>query len=133
MPRRFSLGTIVLLMVSAVYAEHFGEEFAWMNGLKGKLNQSCCGVMDCTEITVALLSERGMESTVMIGETVLTLPTPWVHPSKGHTGVWCFVPQQPTTSNEPMWYQDAQGRQRVIPPKIPTQENTRCAFYSSSN
>jgi hypothetical protein len=112
--------------------EHLGADFAWMAGIKGRGNEACCAVLDCVEATVALLEHNEMESTVMIGETVLTLPSSWVHPSRGPTGMWCFVPQ-PTTGGKPGAYLDIQGRTRAIPPQTPTRENTRCAFFVSIN
>ena len=70
--------------------------------------------------------------TVMVGETVLALPSAWVHPSQGLTGLWCFIP--PTTTGEQPWaYVDSQGRTRAIPPPTPTRDNTRCAFFVSTN
>jgi hypothetical protein len=78
------------------------------------------------------LGQDGMESTVMIGETVLTLPSLWVHPSSGPTGMWCFIPQT-TTGGKPGAYVDRQGRTRAIPPETPTRANTRCAFFVSIN
>src|SRR5215510_8190786 len=92
--------------------EHLGADFAWMAGMKGRGNEACCEVLDCVEATVALLEHDGTESTVMIGETVLTLPSAWVHPSQGPTGMWCFIPQ-PTTGGQPGAYvdtRDARGR-----------------------
>lgn len=130
MVSRYVVGVLLLLTASSAWAEHLGDEFAWMKGSRGRQNQSCCGVMDCTEGTVALLSQDGIETTVMIGETVVTLPTWWVYPSKGHTGVWCFVPEQ-TKDGKVAIYIDANGNERVVPPKIPSKENTRCAFYLS--
>lgn len=112
--------------------EHLGAEFAWMEGVKGRGNQSCCGLLDCVEATIALLEQEGPESTVMIGETVLTLPSLWVHPSRGTTGVWCFIPQT-ATGGKPAAYVDGQGRTRAVPPETPTRENTRCAFFISLN
>jgi len=113
-------------------AEHLGADFAWMAGVKGRGNEACCEVLDCAEATVALLEQDGADSTVMIGETVLTLPSAWVHPSRGATGLWCFIPQ-PTTGGQPGAYVDSQGRTRAIPPPTPTRENTRCAFFLSIN
>ena len=112
--------------------EHLGADFAWMAGMKGRGNEACCAVLDCVEATVALLEQNAMESTVMIGETVLTLPSAWVHPSQGPTGLWCFIPP-PTTGGQPGAYVDIQGRTRAIPPPTPTRANTRCAFFVSSN
>ena len=134
-------GWLVTLFLSALLlplwchpgrAEHLGAEFAWMAGSKGRGNQSCCGVLDCVETTVALLEHNEVESTVMIGETVLTLPSAWVHPSQGPTGMWCFIPPA-TTGGQPGAYVDSQGRTRAIPPPTPTRENTRCAFFLSIN
>ena len=68
--------------------EHLGADYAWMAGVKGRGNEACCAVLDCVEATVALVDQNAMESTVMIGETVLTLPSAWVHPSRGPTGMW---------------------------------------------
>jgi len=112
--------------------EHLGTDFAWMAGVKGRSNAACCGELDCVEATVALLDHDAMESTVMIGETVLTLPSAWVHPSQGPTGMWCFIPPA-TTGGQPGAYVDSQGRTRAIPPQMPTRENTRCAFFLSIN
>jgi hypothetical protein len=112
--------------------EHLGTDFAWMAGVKGRGNEACCEVLDCVEATVALLDHDGTESTVMIGETVLTVPSAWVHPSHGPTGMWCFIPQ-PTTGGKPGAYVDSQGRTRALPPQTPTRENTRCAFFLSIN
>jgi hypothetical protein len=112
--------------------EHLGADFAWMAGVKGRGNEACCGALDCVEATVALLDYDAMESTVMIGETVLTLPSAWVHPSQGPTGMWCFIPPA-TTGGQPGAYVDSQGRTRAIPPPTPTRENTRCAFFLSIN
>ena len=114
------------------HTEHLGAAFAWLAGMKGRGNEACCEVLDCVETTVALLEHDGMESTVMIGETVLTLPSPWVHPSHGATGMWCFIPQ-PTTGGKAGAYVDIQGRTRAFPPQTPTRENTRCAFFLSIN
>ena len=69
-------------------------------------------------------------STVMIGETVLTLPSPWVHLSQGPTGMWCFIPQS-TTGGKPGAYIDIQGHTRAVPPETPTRENTRRAFFGT--
>ena len=80
----------------------------------------------------SLLENHETESTVMIGETVLTLPSAWVHPSEGLTGMWCFIPQ-PTTGGHPGAYVDSQGHTRAIPPPTPTRENARCAFFLSIN
>ena len=112
--------------------EHLGTDFTWMAGVKGRGNEACCAVLDCVETTVALLDNNAMESTVMIGETVLTLPSAWVHPAQGPTGMWCFIPQ-PTTGGKPGAYVDGQGRTRAIPPQTPTRDNTRCAFFVSIN
>jgi len=103
-----------------------------MAGVKGQGNEACCAVLDCVEATVALLEHNDMESTVMIGETVLTLPSSWVHPSQGPTGMWCFIPPA-TTGGQPGAYVDSQGRPRAVPPQTPTRENTRCAFFLSIN
>jgi hypothetical protein len=127
------LGAMLLtLWCQTGHTEHLGTAFDWMAGVKGRGNQSCCGVLDCVEITVALLEQDDMESTVMIGETVLTLPSLWVHPSRGSTGMWCFIPQA-ATGGKPGAYVDTQGRLRAIPPETPTRENTRCAFFVSIN
>ena len=127
------LGAVLLtLWCQTGRTEHLGADFAWLAGWKGRGSQACCGVLDCVETTVALLEHDGMDSTVMIGETVLTLPSLWVHPSSGPTGVWCFVPQA-TTGDRPGAYVDSQGHTRAIPPEIPTRENTRCAFFLSIN
>ncbi len=127
-PIRFAeIVGVCLLSVSTVSGEHLGDQFSWMSGTKGKLNQSCCGVADCVETTVALLSQEEIQSTVMIGDTMLALPTQWIHPSRGHSGVWCFVPDDSSR------YTDMQGRPRALPPKIPTLQNTRCAFYLTLN
>src|SRR5262249_40725630 len=92
-----SLGALLLTVwCQPGRTEHLGADFAWMAGLKGRDNGSCCAVLDCVETTVALLEHDEMESTVMIGETVLTLPSTWVHPSQGPTGMWCFIPQSMT-------------------------------------
>jgi len=112
--------------------EHLGADFAWMAGVKGRGNEACCEALDCVEATVALLDYDAMESTVMIGETVLMLPSAWVHPSQGPTGMWCFIPPA-TTGGQPGAYVDSQGRTRAIPPQTPTRENTRCAFFLSIN
>jgi hypothetical protein len=127
------LNAVVLtLWCQAGHTEHLGAEFSWMEGATGRGNQSCCGLLDCVEATVALLEQDNMESTVMIGGTVLTLPSLWVHPSRGSTGVWCFIPQT-TTDGKPAAYVDMQGRTRAVPPGTPTRENTRCAFFVSLN
>jgi hypothetical protein len=112
--------------------EHLGTDFAWMAGMKGRGNAACCAVLDCVETTVALLEQNATESTVMVGETVLALPSAWVHSSHGPTGLWCFIP--PTTTGEQPWaYVDSQGRTRASPPPPPTRDNTRCAFFVSTN
>jgi len=103
-----------------------------MAGVKGRGNEACCALLDCAEATVALLENNETESTVMIGETVLTLPSAWVHPAQGPTGMWCFIPQ-PTAGGKPGAYVDGQGRTRAIPPQTPTRDNTRCAFFVSIN
>jgi hypothetical protein len=127
------LGALLLtLWCQPGRTEHLGADFAWMAGVKGRGNEACCEVLDCVEATVALLEHDGTESTVMIGETVLTLPSSWVHPSRGPTGMWCFIPP-PTTGGKPGAYVDIQGRTRAIPPQTPTRENTRCAFFVSIN
>ena len=127
------LGALLLtLWCQPGRTEHLGTDFAWMAGVKGRDNQACCAVLDCVEATVALLEHDAMESTVMIGETVLTLPSTWVHPSRGPTGMWCCIPP-PTTGGQPGAYVDIQGRTRAIPPQTPTRENTRCAFFVSIN
>lgn len=127
------LGILLLILwCQTGHTEHLGTEFSWMAGSKGRGNQSCCGVLDCVETTVALLEQDGVESTIMIGETVLTLPSLWVHPSKGPTGIWCFIPQS-VAAGKPAAYIDARGRTRAIPPQTPTRENTRCAFFVSIN
>ena len=123
---------LVILWCPPGRTEHLGTDFTWMAGVKGRGNEACCAVLDCVEATVALLDHNEMESTVMIGETVLTLPSAWVHPSRGATGMWCFIPQ-PTTGRQPGAYVDSQGRTRAIPPPTPTRENTRCAFFLSIN
>ena len=105
-----------------VHAEHL-DEYEWLKGAKGRDNQSCCGVLDCVEATVALLDDTPPEYIVMVGDVELTLPAAWVHPSRGHTGVWCFVPQT-AEQGRPAAYVDAQGRPRAIPPKMPTRDNT---------
>jgi hypothetical protein len=88
------LGALLLtLWCPPGHTEHLGADFAWMAGMKGRGNEACCAVLDCVEATVALLEHNEMESTVMIGETVLTLPSAWVHPAHGPTGMWCFIPQ----------------------------------------
>ena len=112
--------------------EHLSADFAWMAGVTGRGNAACCAVLDCVESTVALLEKNETESTVMIGKTVLTLPSAWVHPAQGLTGMWCFIPS-PTTGGQPGAYVDSQGRTRAIPPQTPTRENTRCAFFLSIN
>jgi hypothetical protein len=126
-----TVAVFFLLNVSIIYAEHL-EEFSWMNGIKGRGNQSCCGVQDCVEATVVVLEEDVSETVVMIGETVLALPTSWVHESKGHTGIWCFVPQS-ASDGSARAYVDALGRIRAFPPEIPTRDNTRCAFFLTFN
>ena len=127
------LGVLLLpLWCQPGRTEHLGADFAWMAGVKGRGNAACCAVLDCAEATVALLEQDGTDSTVMIGETVLTLPSAWVHPSRGATGLWCFIPQ-PTTGGQAGAYVDIQGRTRAIPPPTPTRENTRCAFFLSIN
>ena len=128
----FLSALLLILWCQPGRTEHLGADFAWMAGLKGRGNEACCAVLDCVEATVALLEHGEMESTVMIGETVLTLPSPWVHPSRGPTGMWCFLPQ-PTTGGQPGAYVGMQGRTRAIPPQTPTRENTRCAFFVSIN
>jgi len=126
------LGALLLLWCPPGRTEHLGADFAWMAGVKGRGNAACCAVLDCVEATVALLDHNERESTVMIGETVLTLPSAWVHPSQGPTGLWCFIPPV-TTGGRPGAYVDSQGRTRAIPPQTPTQKNTRCAFFVSIN
>ena len=133
--RLAALGLSVLLLTlwcPPGRTEHLGADYAWMAGVKGRGNEACCAVLDCVEATVALLEHNETESTVMIGETVLTLPSAWVHPSQGPTGMWCFIPQ-PTTGGQTGAYVDIQGRTRAIPPPTPTRENTRCAFFLSIN
>ena len=104
-----------------------------MSGTKGKLNQSCCGVVDCVEATVALLSREGMQSIVVIVDTTLTIPTSWVHESRGRTGVWCFEPDPLAPYGGEGPYIDGHGSVRPTPPKITTPQNTRCAFYLTLN
>jgi hypothetical protein len=132
-PTALILGALLLaLWCQPGRTEHLGTDFAWIAGMKGRGNEACCEVLDCVESTVALLEYNDMESTIMIGETVLTLPSSWVHPSRGPTGMWCFIPP-PTTGGKPGAYVDIQGRTRAIPPQTPTRENTRCAFFLSIN
>ena len=70
------LGVLLLaLWCQPGRTEHLGADFAWMAGMKGRGNAACCEVLDCVESTIALLEHNAMESTVMIGETVLTLPS----------------------------------------------------------
>ena len=123
---------LLTLCCQPARTEHLGTDLAWMAGVKGRGNEACCAVLDCVETTVALLDQNAMESTVMIGETVLTMPSAWVHPSQGPTGMWCFIPQ-PTTGRQPGAYIDSEGRTWAIPPQTPTRENTRCAFFVSIN
>ena len=100
-----SLGALLLtLCCPPGRTEHLGADFAWMAGMKGRGNEACCAVLDCVEATVALLEHNETESTVMIGETVLTLPAAWVHPAHGPTGLWCFIPQRGCTVNRVTGY-----------------------------
>ena len=66
--------------------EHLSADFAWMAGVKGRGNEACCEALDCVEATVALLDYDAMESTVMIGETVLMWLRPGCTRRKGQRG-----------------------------------------------
>src|SRR6516165_11910653 len=80
------LGALLLtLWCPPGHTEHLDTDFAWMAGVKGRGNEACCAVLDCVETTVALLENNATESTVMVGETVLALPSAWVHSSHGPT------------------------------------------------
>ena len=101
-----------------------GAEFEGLGTFIGQGDMPCCGGFDCVVATTALLGQHADESEVLIGETLLTVPSAWVHQAPGPTGLWCFVynPQTDTL------YIDAEGRQRALPPTAPTRANTRCVF-----
>lgn len=117
---------VSLGLVWCAHAEHTDLTQA-LSGYKGKLNQACCGELDCVEATVSLLNlnEAANQATVQIGEHEVTLPAHWVHPSPKPQGYWCFVVQSTL-------YYDPSGHARAVVPEVPTQENSRCVFYSGN-
>ena len=123
---------MVLCSVILASAEHTANT-EFLKGFHGRGNQSCCGLNDCIEATVALLDQGDTESTVMIGEHVVTLPNDWLHPSPdpGGRGWWCYVVQATPFGKSPT-YVDQYGNIRAVPPEKPTRENSRCVFFARS-
>jgi len=121
----------VLACIAVAQAEHTAST-EFLKGYHGRNDQTCCGLNDCIEATVALLDQGDTESTVMIGEHVVTLPNAWLHPSPdpGGHGWWCYVVQA-TPGNKSPTYQDRYGNVRAVPPEKPTRENSRCVFFTS--
>lgn len=122
---------VLLLTVcinGAAWAEHTGWSAA-LKGYTGRHGASCCGILDCQESTVALLGQDDTESLVMVGETLLTLPNAWVHPSPHQQGIVCFV-HDPAPGNV---YQDSEGNTRAVPPAQWTREKIRCVFHMAIN
>jgi hypothetical protein len=123
---------LVLFSIAMAYAEHTAST-EFLKGYHGSGNQSCCGLNDCVEATVALLDEGDTESTLMIGEHIVTLPNAALHPSPdpGGRGWWCYVPQAVPDGKTPT-YVDQYGNVRALPPEKPTRENSRCVFFIST-
>lgn len=127
------LWPLVLLSALLAHAEHTART-ELLQGYHGRDNQSCCGLNDCIEATVALLDQGDTESSVMIGEHVVTLPNAWLHPSPdlGGRGWWCYVAPATPVGKSPT-YVDQDGNIRTIPPAVPTRENSRCVFFTSTS
>ena len=131
---RFVMTLLVLLMfclffvllVRRAHSEH-RDNLSWMRTFRGQNAAGCCAELDCAPTTVALLSESGDERLMLVGDTVLTLSSAWVHPSQDGKGYWCFIPLTTATA-----YEDVNGHRRAVPPDTPTRHNTRCVFYYSS-
>jgi hypothetical protein len=115
---------ILSLPLTLVHASHV-PSLAWMGGLSG--NGPCCGTYDCVEATVVLLGFEAEHTLVQVGETVLTLPSTWVHPSEDGQGWWCFSPAAPIQT-----YRDVHGVRRAVAPAVPTKANSRCVFYHAA-
>ena len=124
-------GLLTLCSLTVASAEHTIST-TMLKGYHGRDGQPCCGLNDCVEATVALLEQGATDSTVMIGEYVVTLPNAWLHPSPdpGGHGWWCYVPQAQALNQSPT-YRDQDGNVRAVPPEKPTRENSRCVFFTS--
>jgi hypothetical protein len=118
------LALTLSLPFTLAHAAHM-PSLAWMGGLSG--NGPCCGTYDCVEATVILLDFDADDAVVQVGETLLTVPSAWVHPSEDGQGWWCFFPRAPLQT-----YVDAHGMRRAIAPEVPTKANTRCVFYHAA-
>jgi hypothetical protein len=124
------------LGASVVSADHI----TWIDKKQGANGVSCCGHRDCFSTTVALLQQDERETTVMIGDDIVTVPTAIVHPSEDpHGQGWvCFKPKEEAIPrNSGGWriptYQGADGREHAIRPERFTRENVRCVFPISLN
>lgn len=113
---------LCVILSTTVFATH-RLSLAWMRGIQG--NGPCCDDYDCVEATIAVLDQGPKQTIVLVGETQLTLPSSWVHPTQDGRGYWCF------RSEKWLTYTDQDGIRRAEPPIIPTRENTRCVFYFS--
>ncbi len=93
------ISAILLLFSGSTLANH-SADFLWMG--------YCCGQRDCVPITVTVMQFGKVDTTVLIHETVLSLPASSVKESEdGHT-YWCGFKKGETI----------------------TRGNTRCVFYT---
>jgi hypothetical protein len=107
------LGALLLLgLWQASHAEHTAS-LRWMRGYRSADGVGCCSEHDCVPWPVALLQISGDEATVLLGDTVLQLPTKSVHATQDGQTYWCC---QTNTA----------GRC----PDVPTRATTRCVFYT---
>jgi hypothetical protein len=107
------LSALLLLgLWQASHAEHTAS-LRWMRGYRSADGVGCCSEHDCVPWPVALLQISGDEATVLLGDTVLQLPTKSVHATQDGQTYWCC---QTNTA----------GRC----PEVPTRATTRCVFYT---
>jgi hypothetical protein len=111
--RLLLLGALLFLVLwQASHAEH-AASLRWMRGYRSADGVGCCSEHDCVPWPVALLQISGDEATVLLGDTVLQLPTKSVHATQDGQTYWCC---QTNTA----------GRC----PDVPTRATTRCVFYT---
>src|SRR4029450_14092000 len=94
----------------ASHAEHTAS-LRWVRVYRSADGVGCCSEHDCVPWPVALLQISGDEATVLLGDTVLQLPTKSVHRPRGGQTYWCC--QTNTAGGCPV---------------VPTPPRTGCAF-----
>ena len=95
----FLVGFLLWLTTGDTLARH-SADFSWMG--------YCCGQRDCTQATVSIVQFGKVDTTVLVNDTVLVLPSGSVKESEdGHT-YWCRFHDTDTI----------------------VRENTRCVFYT---